>query len=277
MRSGPMFSIRSTICLLALIFTFGASAFVQAQQEAPEKVPALAEAKAEFAKVDRALNQAWRAAKSAVEGQALAQLTLSQREWLEFRDERAKQESESAGEKEAKRSATWHTTAAALTQSRVDWLRGKAEATKQRDETLTGIWTDSYGGTMHVVHQPGAAADTGAAGAGRLLFAIEVVRGPTYHTGDVAGVASWNDRLGWWTDKGVDPGKAEESNLAFVDRDGCVEVIGANTVYYHGARAYFEGIYCKVGTLDEKTQAEVIKAGESGQPLVDDEQNGGGR
>ena len=135
--------------------------------------------------------------------------------------------------------------------------------TSAPEETLTGLWIDSYGGTLSVVQQEG-----------RLLFTCEVVRGPTSHTGEISGIASWNQRIGWFSDKGRDAEKTEESNLAFVDRDGCLEVIGANTSEYHGARAYFDGTYCKVGPLDEKEQAELIKAAESGG-LTDKEEGGG--
>lgn len=247
-------SARKTIGLLAFVGTLTCGAFIAAQEEKPEKEPTLAEAKAAFVKADRELNQAWSAAKAALSGRALAELTQSQRDWVEFRDYRAGYESEQAGQKDAKRSPTWHTTAAELTVSRAEWLRGRTEAAKQPLDTLTGTWSDSYGGTMQLVQQDR-----------RLLFGIEVVRGPTYHTGEVTGVASWNERIGWWSDKGVDPEKSEESNLAFVDREGLLEVIGANTSEYHGARAHFDGIYCKVGPLGEKDQAEVIKAAEDGK------------
>ena len=196
------------------------------------------------------------------EGRAPRDLTQSQRDWLEFRDSRARQESETAGEKDAKRSPIWHSVAAELTASRAEWLRGRAR-TPAPDETLTGVWSDSYGGTLRVVQQEG-----------RLLFTCEVVRGPTYHTGEISGVASWNQRIGWFSDKGRDTDKTEETNLVFADRDGCLEVIGANTTDYHGARAYFDGIYCKVGPLDEKAQTELIKAAESGE--VSDRADGGG-
>jgi uncharacterized protein YecT (DUF1311 family) len=258
--------VRNAACLLGLIAAIPGAAF--AQNSAPEeKAPTLAEAKAAFAKADRALNQAWSVAKAAVSGRALTDLTGSQRDWLEFRDYQAGYESEQAGEKDRKRSAVWHTTAAALTDSRAEWLRGRAETAKAAPETLTGTWIDSYGGTMRLVHQPppASAESSGDAAPARLLFDVEVVRGPTYHTGGVAGIATWNQRIGWWSDKGVDPEKTDESNLAFVDREGCLEVIGANTSSYHGARAYFDGIYCKVGPLDKKAEAEVVKAAESGE------------
>ena len=259
--------------VLAVTCTLGVT-FAQAKEATPEKEPTLAEAKAAFAKADRALNQAWSTAKAATSGGTLAELTQKQRAWLEFRDYRAGYESEQAGQKDPKRSAVWHTTAAGLTESRVEWLRGWTETTKKQDETLTGVWADSYGGRMYVVQQPAAGAAADEPGVGRLLFSIEVVRGPTYHSGSVAGVASWNDRIGWWSDKGRDAEKKDEANLAFVARDGTLEVIGANTGEYHGARAHFDGIYVKVEPLDEETQAVLIKAAESGEPLVDAEEEG---
>ncbi len=254
-----------SICLLALAVTLCAAGFTQAQEEpqAQEKRPTLAEAKAAFAKADRALNQAWSLAKTAIaEGRAPAELTQNQRDWLQFRDSRAGGESEQAGEKDPKRSGTWYSVATELTASRAEWLRGRAR-TVAPEETLTGVWIDSYGGTLSVVQQQG-----------RLLFTCEVVRGPTYHTGEISGIASWNQSIGWFSDKGRDPEKTEESNLAFVDRDGCLEVIGANTSHYHGARAHFDGIYCKVAPLEAKQQAEVIKAAESGG--VSEQEAGGG-
>ena len=256
-------AIPRAVCLVGLTFALGLAAFAQTQDQGEEKAPTLAEAKAAFAKADRALNQAWGAAKAAMaEGRAPADLTQNQRDWLKFRDYRAGWESEHAGEKDAKRSPIWHRVAAELTASRAEWLRGRAR-TVAPEETLTGLWIDSYGGTLSVVQQ-----------AGRLLFTCEVVRGPTYHSGEISGIASWNQPIGWFSDKGRDPEKTEETNLAFADRDGCLEIIGANTGHYHGARAHFDGIYCKVGALDDKEQAELIKSAESGGQSDGDEGSG---
>jgi hypothetical protein len=124
---------------------------------------------------------------------------------------------------------------------------------KNEDDSLNGLWIDSFGGTLEIVQDKD-----------RLFFEIEVVRGPTFHTGSIAGVAKWNTPLGWFSDTGRDKEKTEESNLVFVSRGGVLEIIGAQTSYYHGARAYFDGEYCKVGRLDEKTKEELVQAAESG-------------
>ena len=132
-----------------------------------------------------------------------------------------------------------------LTKSRADWLRGRTR--NDNSDSLTGLWTDSFGATLEIVQEKE-----------KLHFAIEVVRGPTFHTGSIAGVATWNYPLGWFSDKGREKEKTDETNLLFASRGAVLEIIGANTSYYHGARAYFDGEYCKTGQLDEKRKAELL-------------------
>lgn len=210
----------------------------------------LAEARAAFDKTDREMNVAWNAAKGALGAAEVAVLAARQREWLAYREQIAKREAADAGEKEGTNSVTYYTTAATMTKERTEWLRAHAK----RVEGLTGRWIDSYGGEIKMLQQDG-----------RLFFAFEVVRGPASHVGGLAGVASWNDKLGWFSDKGRDAGKEDESNLVFIDRGEELEVVGANTSYYHGAHAYFDGFYCKVGELTEQAQGKLKSSAEAGQ------------
>jgi uncharacterized protein YecT (DUF1311 family) len=221
-----------------------ATAFVSAEEQKPKT---LAEAKAAFAKADKSLNDAWAAAKKAL---GESELQVKQRGWLKYREAQARAANRDNGEPEGKQSAAYFETSAALTQSRADWLRGRV---KNEDDSLTGLWIDSFGGTLEIVQEKD-----------RLLFVIDVVRGPTFHLGSIAGVATWNSPLGWFSDKGRHQEKTEESNLAFVSRGAVLEIIGAQTSYYHGARAYFDGDYCKVGALDERRRAEIVKEAEAG-------------
>ena len=217
---------------------------------AEEKPKTLAEAKAALAKADKALNEAWAAAKKALGESEFAELQVKQRDWLKYREDQARGANRDNGEPEGKQSVAYFEAATALTQSRADWLRGRIT---NESESLFGLWIDSFGGTVEIVQEKE-----------KLFFVVEVVRGPTYHTGSLAGVATWNPPLGWFSDKGREKEKTEETNLAFVSRGGILEIIGAQTSYYHGARAYFDGEYCKAGELDAKRQAEVIKAAEAG-------------
>ena len=237
----------SRVWKLSVAILLVLTAFASAKEEKPKS---LEEAKAAFAKADKALNEAWAAAKKSLAESDFTELQVKQRAWMKYREDQARGANRDAGEPETKSTAAYYEAATEMTASRADWLRGRI---RNDDESLTGLWSDSFGGTLEIVQEKE-----------RLLFEISVVRGPTYHTGSLAGVATWNAPLGWFSDKGRDKEKPEESNLVFVERGTVLEIVGANTSYYHGARAYFDGEYCKVGKLDDKRKADVTKAAETG-------------
>jgi uncharacterized protein YecT (DUF1311 family) len=240
---------RLSISLLSVVVLLAVPVVLLAGEE--EKPKTLAEAKAAFAKADKALNEAWVAAKKALAESDFAELQIKERDWMKFREAGARGANRENGEAEGKLTAAYYETAAELTQRRADWLRGRI---RNVDESLTGVWIDSFGGILEIVQEKE-----------RLLFVINVVRGPAFHVGALTGVAKWNSPLGWFSDKGRDREKTEESNLVFIERGNVLEIVGANTSYYHGAHAYFDGEYCKTESLDEKRKAEVIKSAESGR------------
>lgn len=211
------------------------------------------EAKAAFAKADVALNEAWTALKKGLPDKIFAELQAKQRVWLESRDRRALESSPAPKDAvEAKRSADYWQTAANLTEVRAQWLRRLAD---NEDDPLTGFWTDGNGGNLEIVE----------GGNEKLFFVFHVVRTSGQHVGVIAGVAHWNTSIGWFSDKGREADKPDEANIAFIERDRFLEVIGANTTYYHGRRAYFDGSYYKIAPLDVKEQESVVKAGETGK------------
>jgi len=226
--------IRSALCLAIGLAVLSAGA--------EEKKPGLAGAKAEFAKADRELNEAWTAVKKALPEKQFSELKDVQREWIKYRED----QTELTSGKPAS-----YTAATALTTDRVQWLLARA---RNQEDPLTGVWFDGRGGIVEIAEQPG-----------RLLFVFQVVRGTSFDLGRLAGVAAWNVNIGWFSDKGRDKEKTDETNISFTHRDLALEVIGAKTNYYHGQRAYFDGIYFKASSLGSKEQGEVIKAAESGK------------
>lgn len=211
-------------------------------------------AKAAFEKADRALNTAWAAAKQTLPEEEFNKLKEDQRAWVEYRDYLARSPMFTGADAQgdlALDSPEYLEAAAGLEDMRTEWLKGLIHEWK--DETQTGYWTDSYGGSIEVVEREG-----------HLHFIIQCVRGPTSHVGGLSGIAAWNPNIGWFSDKGRDKEKTDETNLSFILRDKKLEVIGANTGYYHGARAYFDGSYVKVKALDAKAQAKIVKAAKSG-------------
>ncbi|WP_395747468.1 lysozyme inhibitor LprI family protein [Prosthecobacter sp.] len=230
-------------------------AFSQGSVQAQDKPMSRAEAKAAFEKADRALNEAWAVAKQKLPEGDFNKLKEDQRAWVEYRDylARSPMYTGADGQGELALDAPEYLEAAAgLEEERTTWLKGLTHEWK--DETLTGLWTDSYGGSIEIVEREG-----------HLHFVIQCVRGPTSHVGGLAGIAVWNSTIGWFSDKGREKDKTDETNLSFVLTDKRLEINGANTGYYHGARAYFNGSYVKVKALDAKAQAKVVKAAKAGE------------
>ncbi|MFN0077749.1 MAG: lysozyme inhibitor LprI family protein [Prosthecobacter sp.] len=213
------------------------------------------EARALFDKADRTLNEVWTAAKRALPESEFNSLKESQRAWVEHRDYLARSPQFTGADFHGELpldSPEYLTTAAGLAEERTTWLKGlMSEAT---DETLTGLWSDSYGGGIEIVES-----------GGHLHFVMTCVRGRTSHLGGLAGSAVWNQTIGWFSDKGRESGNTAEANVSFILRGRQLEVVGANTGAYHGARASFDGSYVKVQPLNAKAQAKVVKAAKSGE------------
>lgn len=239
----------SALCLLLLTTALIGSAFAEDKPLTREAAKAL------FDKADRALNEAWATAKKVLPESDFNKLKEDQRAWVEYRDYLARSPMFTGADVQGDlplESPEYLQAAAGLEDERTEWLKGLVAAWK--DETLTGCWSDSYGGSIKVVEKDN-----------HLYFLIEVVRGPTSHIGDISGVAVWNSTIGWFSDKGRDKDKTDETNLSFILRDKKLEVIGANTGYYHGARAYFDGSYVKVKSLSAKEQEKIVKAAKTGE------------
>lgn len=226
-----------------------------AAAEPAPKPPTLSQAKQHFQQADQALNAVWAEVRKSLPAEEFNSLKNDQRAWLEHRDYLALSPSYSGcppDEQAARQSAEYFDTAAALMEARTDWL--KALIHRQAADSLTGQWADSYGGHLDLVEKDG-----------RLHFLLEVVRRPSAHLGGLAGVAIWNEPLGWFSDKGRDESKEDETNLAFILRGTELEIVGANTGAYHGARAYFDGRYVRTKPLDGQATARVLAAAKSGE------------
>lgn len=238
------------------------AAFITTSFAQEEKKPTPQQAKAHFEKADKALNEAWAAAKKTLTETEFAKLKEEQRGWVEYRDFLARSplyNNVDGQDDLALDSPDYQEAAAVLAEMRTQWLKGLVREWKA-EEPLTGLWTDSYGGHIEIIEKEG-----------RLHFIIDCVRGQTFHTGGLAGIALWNRPLGWFSDKGRDREKTDETNLSFILRDRQLEVVGANTGYYHGMRAYFDGKYVKVGALNAKKQSQVLQAAKNGDwPLPEE-------
>ena len=211
------------------------------------------QARSEFVSANRQINQTWAQLmkKYADYGPDwLDKMKIEQRQWLHYCDAMAASPfnlGTKVPPEKVKDTQAYLVTAAILTRDRSKWLRGLINDPESSD-SLTGRWFDSYGGCLRIIQEGSS-----------LLFTIDVVRGETAHLGGIRGIASWNSPLGWFSDKGKDKEKEDETNLAFIQRNGKLEVFEAKSDHYHGARAYFEGEYVRVAKLTPK-EIEKVKS-----------------
>jgi hypothetical protein len=192
----------------------------------------LAKEKARYAVADKLLNGVFAELKKALPAERFEEMRKDQREWVDYKTYMC----DWVGGEEGRATAEWWEMAAGLTESRVDYL--KAWKGVGEDFAWAGVYQDGRGGFLYIEKR-----------GGKLHFAVEVVRGPTYHLGNLSGVMEVNGGRGRFSDGGGDEPDPEvgEAWLDFKQIDGQrIEVEATNAQQYHGARAYFDGVYLRV-------------------------------
>jgi uncharacterized protein YecT (DUF1311 family) len=214
---------------------------------APGQEVTLSAAKAAFESADAGLNQVYSEAKKSLQEWVFAELREDQRTWIEYRDYRANEAARYEGRaeegKESLNVEYWKALSD-LSKERVEIIRGWMKWDRFTS-AWEGVWRDGRGGWLRIQQTK----------PGKFLFSLEVVRGPTYHLGNIGGEATWNGNSARFS---IDSGTGEgETWLTFIKRELKVEVIGENTSEFHGARAYFEGEYLRTSELAEEDRQEL--------------------
>jgi uncharacterized protein YecT (DUF1311 family) len=208
---------------------------------AEDKPPTMAQAKQRFAKADAELNKTFDALRKRLGGDQFKDLRDRQRKWLEHRDYMAADQPRQNGFQgnDPKSSAYYWETMADLTEARTQFLRASFDPSLPKG--ITGVYQDSFGGELKLEETKEG-----------VVFAIEVVRGPTSHSGGLIGKATLTRSTAVYHEQ-VEAGEDRQPcELTFHFTDGhIVKLEGKNTEHYHGARAYFDGNYFKVGKLDQ--------------------------
>lgn len=208
---------------------------------AQEKPKTLSQTKAEFAEQDKRLNQTYQKAKSTLSEYVFKKIRQEQRDWIEYRDAMAESAAHFDGGAESGSETTtpayWNAMAY-LTETRIEILNAWMNV-DTFEKTWEGVWIDGYGGILRISE----ASD------GSLTFTCSVVRGPTYHLGNIGGVAETNHSTARFSTS-IEGEEDEETWLTFLQKgDGQLQVLGENTHYFHGARAYFDGKYLRTREL----------------------------
>jgi uncharacterized protein YecT (DUF1311 family) len=207
----------------------------------------------EYREADERLNDVYAQLRAELDEHMFARLREDQREWMERRDslaaETARLYDGVPRGAEAASPMYWQTMTE-MTRVRTRIIAAWRSPFGERG--WEGEWIDGYGGTLIIIDDP----DSETA----FLFELEVVRGATAHTGLISGFARTNDHLARYTDRAAAPDKPEELGetwLSFRREAPQILVGGANTSWYHGARAYFHGRYVRVGDVSEEDRTRL--------------------
>lgn len=217
----------------------------------------LDKAKADFALQDKLLNETYQGLRKTLQEDLFARVQEDQRSWIGYRDYISSAESKRLQKKPEDDPDYW-TSAALMTENRITWLKAwkgaGAAPPRGAPGKWDGVYRDSYGGELQIVER-----------GGKMHFSLAVVRGPTFHSGVCDGQADVNGSMARFSVR-YTPGEGP-TWLTFLNNrrgDGRIEVIGENTGFYHGARAYFEGYYLRVRTLQPKDLEKLLKGSPGG-------------
>lgn len=230
--------------ILAIFFTL----FFRGDSGLAQDDITLGQAKQLFSESDKRLNDLYQKAKAELSEWEFGELQQEQRLWLEGRDERAEIAAHFDGQAEEgkeKENVGYWRALAQFTDMRATIVEAWIKA-DSFTKPWEGMWIDGNGGRMGILE----------GGDDTIRFRIDVVRGPTYHLGSIGGAAVAKQQTARFSTRIDD--QSEETWITLVKRGKKIEVIGENTMYYHGARAYFDGDYIRISEdLTEEERSEI--------------------
>ena len=234
----PLFMLRHFISLTLALFTL--PAFAQDLS--------LAEAKQAFTDADATLNSVYNEVRETVPEYRYTKIQKEQRDWIAYRDHRAIAAAQfdggAASGKETANPEYWNAMAY-LTETRIEILNAWMKV-DTFTKTWEGTWIDGYGGILRIAENT----------EGSFSFACSVVRGPTYHLGNIDGNATTNQTTARFSTR-ADEDTPETWLTFLLESDGRLRVIGEQTIYFHGARAYFDGTYLRIRELTDDDRSEM--------------------
>lgn len=188
-----------------------------------------------FDAADALLNKTYQVTKNELKGSAIDALREKQRAWIEYRNGIAEFHLPDPPQS----SPDYWGRMCDLTLVRVRFLRIYSGI--HAPKGLAGEYEDSYGGVLTL-------ADSKAG----LRFSIEVVRGPTAHTGEISGVARLTGNTAYFKAKADNEIEGPPAEVTLTFGEGhIVRVETKYTQQYGGMGAYFEGNYYKTANAQE--------------------------
>jgi uncharacterized protein YecT (DUF1311 family) len=225
------------------------TAFAMAQDTAIEceRAPAkLSAAQAKFKAADQQLNSVWKEVKAKLPGAQFQSILSEQRAWPEYRDVQAAV-SAASGERveiaQVRGCAELYDAQAQITESRRKYLAALIAPALADAKFWRGAFSDSFGGAVFIDPRKDG-----------LHFSLDVVRGETFHTGQIGGVAKLTGQQALFKTS-TDNYETEDENdqlpvrVKFTRIGNVLSIETTNAQNFGGARAYFDGNYARIADL----------------------------
>lgn len=191
-----------------------------------------------FSTADGELNAVYKRLYASLEPQRRSAMQEHSRAWIAYKESLCLESTainSSLDPAQVKNSAEYFACLYDMTRARTAYLKS-AFAGEGVSPGLAGTYDDGFGGTLTLKLK---ATD-------RYDFHIEVVRGPTYHTGDVEGTIQFSTATTTFVQRDDCGRDTPCCRLTFKRQPLHIDVAEDSCHMLHGARAYFSGAYRKV-------------------------------
>lgn len=186
--------------------------------------------KKEYERLDKTLNEVYQDIKKRIDKPLAEAMKRDSRSWID-RKEYFCADSLYTGDKEAEsKNSSYYSCLIDFTDSRISYLK-KAFGREGIKTGLVGEYNDGDNGSLTISKNKN-----------QFDFYLNVVRGPTHHLGEISGSLDTKKKEFKWRD--IKEGESCELNFKLSDYTIDIKEVECSS--FHGARAYFDGIYRKI-------------------------------
>ena len=204
-------------------------------KDGPNKASSLECAKARYENADKKLNILYKKITSSLNAADKKELKDNEIMWIGNKEYVCGFQSEMLMKNKPEKDPAYYECLAGFTESRIVFLNSYLNKTLTND--ICGEYDDGFGGWLEIKKDK----------ENKIQFHISVVRGPTSHTGDIEGTLDINKNAAEYKDtESCKDTQDPCCKLSFKIYNKKIEVKEDNCMYYHGVRAYFDGMYRKM-------------------------------
>jgi len=198
--------------------------------------------KAQYQSADRELNEIYQSLRTRLSPEEQSEMKQDSIRWISIKEGTCEMWMDLDATREAASQPEYWECLLNYTVERSAYLKS-AFGREGVPEGLEGTYDDGVDGTLELTRRSAESEE--------FSFTLDVVRGPTAHTGSVEGFITPKDGTAVYENR-TECGDQNElcCRLRFRIEPYRITVEEESCSYFHGVRAYFGGIYRKIGPAD---------------------------